>query len=439
MKRPVALALAALLFAGAAILGRALGERPGAAEQAIAVRPSPGAGASVEAKPSPSSFSASATPAGNAVPGVEIAPLRSVSGDLVFASRTVSGDGWGTTELWAIPIAAPSDARVVLRYPRDWVSETWPARQLAPDGRRFAFQAVGAYGYHHLVIADLFTGDLRWLPTADSGIHDGQPVWDPAGTRLAFSRKRGGPEPGNARDDGLWVIRADGTGLAQVAPPSGPPTYIYGWTPDGRSIAFAQNVGYRLVDATDGTIVSMEKVVSGDASWRAASPRLVAQGWETTGAGDLRYIFTADDPGGRRTIVLRADSTTEAIGTPRWRPGADEFLYSRGPVLRIGSLSGDERALTAGGASPTWTPDGSAIVYVHLEEVPPPSPTPCPSPPTQGVWICGEGPSAKLVSTELRMVDADGSNDRALYRLSGPGADLNGWCVCAEGLVTRHY
>ena len=388
------------------------------------VAPSQSRAAATDARPPTATATGAST-----FPGVELRPLTGVQGDFVFAARLVyepNGQGIGTYELWAIPAAAGGSARVVLRYPRDGVAEAWPTRYVSPDGRRYAFQIDRGDGTHRIVIADLKSGALTWLRTDDSKMHDGQPVWDPTGARIAFNRVEG-----NGMSFGVWVVNADGTGLKQAVSGANAPTYIYHWTPDGRWVAFSQNVGYHFVEVATGSRLAMDNVVSGDASWRNNSPRLIARGWESAAGGDLQYIFTTDAPAGQRTVLLRASTTSDSLGNPRWRPGTDEYLYGRyaGGIAQtlVRSLSGSERALPSQEmGSPAWSPDGSSIAYIGGVERTP-----------------SYGPGGAVVnvgfrSTQIRLVGADGTGDRLLYELTASDGPA-GWCVCNDGLTIRHY
>ena len=364
------------------------------------------------------------------LPGVEIRPFGAEKGEFVFAARIVyepAGNPLGINELWAIPTAAGAQARVVVRYPRDDIAEAWPARYLSADGKRYAFQLDRGDGVHRIVIADVITGSLSWLRRDDSPTHDGQPVWDPTGTRIAFTRFEGGH--GERRSGGIWVVNADGTGLKRMTQPpvTTAPNYIYHWTPDGRWIAFSQGNGYDFVDATSAARIHMDNVLSGDASWRSGSPALIASGWEAVADGHLRYIFTADAPGGARTIIIRVGSTSESVGNPRWRPGADEFLYARyvggKAEVVIRSLSGSERTLPIEGTG-VWSSDGSSIAYIGgFVETPIFGPS--------GVVVNVAG-----ASTEIRLIKADGTGDRLLHR--EPATDGKpGWC-CGDVTIRRY-
>jgi Tol biopolymer transport system component len=360
---------------------------------------------------------------------VQIAPLGNVRGDIVFGTRDASAASSGPiTELWAIPIASPSDARVVLRYPGHGTPGL--SSRLSPDGRQFAFVMDRGDRVSRIAIADLVSGAFSWLKTDDSNTADAEPVWDPSGARMAFTRAA----PGSAA--GVWVVNLDGSGLRQLVPPTQQPTYVHQWTPDGRAVAFYQGIGYDIVDVASGARVHMDKVVSADASWRRGSPSLLARGWDTASDGDLAYIFVADGASAARNVMVRASSVPEPVNDPRWRPGRDEFLYERveaGPPLRselrIRSLSGSERTVAENAGMPVWTPDGSSVVYIRPE--------------TTDLPGQGEGGSTikAIVSAEIRVVSADGGNDRVLYRSApAPGQRLPpNWCVCNDALAVRRY
>ena len=205
---------------------------------------------------------------------------------------------------------------------------------------------------------------------------------------------------------------------------------MHQWTPDGRYVAFYQGIGYDTVDVSTGSRVHMNNVVSADASWRLASPHLVAHAYTSVSGGDEQTIFLADDAAGVRKVLARGLSVSEFVSAPRWRPNGDEFVYAFNDYitarreLRVRSLSGAERVLPVSGESATWTTDGSAIVYIRGEEV-------------QLPWS-GEGAQRALVLAEIRVIDADGSGDRLLYSAKAENGQLPpNWCVCNDAVATR--
>jgi len=358
---------------------------------------------------------------------VQVTPLGRVEGDVVFATRDVPTDSGARTELVAIPIAG-GGGRVVVSYPG--YGYPWLTSRLSPDGRRFAFETDRGDRVTRIAIADLIAGSLSWLNTDDTNTADAQPAWDPSGTRIAFVR-------GGGAASSVWVVNVDGSSLRQIAAPNGGTSYMHQWTPDGRAVAFYQGIGYDIVDITTGTRLHMDKVVSADASWRAADPRLVARGWESAAGGDLQYVFVGDGMTDTRNVLVRASAIAEFVVNPRWRPGRDEFLYEytdsgtqpTRSELRIRTLAGTERRLAVQAGMPVWSSDGQSVAYIKGESV---------DLPGRGL---GGSTLTVGVSAEIRAIDADGMNDRLLFRSSvPPGREFPpNWCVCNDALAIRRY
>ncbi len=353
-------------------------------------------------------------------PGVETRAMGAARGEHVFVTRgALTSSSVAFAELWVIPLANGADARALLRYPG--YATPWLSSRISPDGSRFALDLDRGDGVRRIAIASLVDGKLKWLVNDDSNVSDSQPVWDPTGRRIAFTRDGAG----------IWVTNADGSGTRRlVSLPVGAPVAMHQWTADGRQVAFYQGIGYDTVDVATGASVHMSNVVSADASWRLPSPQLVAHAYTAVSGGDEQSIFSAEGSAGTRTVLARGTAIGESLGQPRWRPGTDEFLYAFSVYrtgraeLRVRSLTGDERILPASGGSGTWTSDGSAIAYMRAEEVQLPG--------------TGEGAQRALVLAEIRVIEADGTRDRLLYRTPVTDGQLPpNWCVCNDAIATR--
>jgi Tol biopolymer transport system component len=109
-----------------------------------------------------------------------------------------------------------------------------PGDELNPDvgesGKlAFASNRGGSWG---IFVARLHGGLGQRVTTGPAAFGDFRPRWAPRGNRLVFMR-----DDGTSNND-IWVVRADGTGLAQVT--SGERFEEQaGWTPDGERIVFA--------------------------------------------------------------------------------------------------------------------------------------------------------------------------------------------------------
>ena len=382
------------------------------------------------ASPAPATAAASAPPETSAgvdmlrpvpgFPGVETRPMGTARGEHVFVTRDVlTSSSVAFSELWVVPLANGADARAVVRYPGH--ATPWLSSRISPDGSRYALDLDRGGGVRRIAIVNLADGTLRWLLSDDTNVSDSQPVWDPTGRRIAFTRDGAG----------VWVTNVDGSGTRRLASlPGGGAVYVHQWTADGRNVAFYQGIGYDTMDVATGASVHMSNVVSADASWRLASPQLIAHAYTAVAGGDEQSIFSADGSAGTRTVLARGAAISESLGQPRWRPGTDEFLYAFSDYrtgraeLRVRSLTGDERILPASGGSGTWTSDGSAIAYIRGEEIQLPG--------------TGEDAQRALVLAEIRVIEADGTRDRLLYRTPAADGQLPpNWCVCNDAIATR--
>ena len=153
--------------------------------------------------------------------GSRVAFVVSVAGDLEIYSNTAAG-----TDL----------RRLTNRSGRDY-QPTW-----SPDGRRIAYMRDA--GELWLMRAD-GSGAQRLVNTVP-GI--GWPRWSPDGKRLAF---RAGYVVGGS-DWGIWIVNADGSGLAAVSanctgticlPGAGGPEVSPTWSHDARYLYYPTPVG----------------------------------------------------------------------------------------------------------------------------------------------------------------------------------------------------
>jgi tricorn protease-like protein len=131
----------------------------------------------------------------------------------------------------------------------------------------------------------------------------------------------------------LITMNVDGTNRRVILSEAG--DIIFGWaafSPDGRTIAFASNLG---------------------------------------NAGSVYSIWTVSVNGGKPT---RLTQSTEVAAFPSWSPDGSRIMYSRGPIGTLGedlytmNADGSDQALfydcTDACYYPNWSPDGSQIVYI---------------------------------------------------------------------------
>ena len=169
---------------------------------------------------------------------------------------------------------------------------------------------------------------------------------------------------------GLFVIKADGSGLRRLTP-SGAGVASYQWSPDGSRIVYLDSRGALGLVRPDGT---------GRQLLAARSP--LRSPWFLRWSPDGKAIAVlARDPGtppppknsgaGFRIYLIPTAGgqprrlPTGDVGELAWSPRGDQIAYlTRGRVWVIGSDGSDRHPLhiyNLGG--PTWSPDGKHLGF----------------------------------------------------------------------------
>jgi Tol biopolymer transport system component len=208
----------------------------------------------------------------------------------------------------------------------------------SPDENQLVFVSTRAAGFANLWILDLASRKVHALTSGHGG--DFRPAWSPDGQWIAFSSDRDSNLPDakgrweRLHIAGIYVIHPDGTGLKRLTPPDGNFCGSPKWSTDSKNLIVYCMIGQDTwdnrvgQDKTDDTLKKID-VASGAASTVAA----------TSGTKEAPFLLPSGDVG-----YLRRDQV---------QPGVSYTSGKRGP-------SGADLRV------PSWSPDGSQLVYARF-------------------------------------------------------------------------
>ena len=246
-----------------------------------------------------------------------------------------------------------SDGTNLMRVTSHSGNDTWPS--WSPDGSKLAFQ-TDRDGNWEICVTSV-EGELVQL--TDAPAEDLDPAWSPDGTKIAFSSNRAGKQH-------IYVMSADGSSLKQVTRSAGPDVQP-SWSRDGKRIAFTSardgNPEIYLInpDGTNEIRLTVNDANDGDPKWSAEG----------------RILFTRDadiyamDVNGSNVVRL----TNTRASQPDPSPDGDKILFSSyasgiTPQIFIADSNGSNSRLFANlsqpAAEPSWSPEGTTIVFVKV-------------------------------------------------------------------------
>jgi TolB protein len=184
-----------------------------------------------------------------------------------------------------------------------------------------------------------------------------------------------------ARADGIYVMRADGTGVRPLRRGGvASDASDLAWSPDGGKLAFVSHFVKRGIWVMDADGRNLERLVAATAAY---GPAVMSPTWSPDGR---RIAFTRRSYGDRDIWVVNADGSNarRLARTPRrfewevdWSPSGGRIAFSDAAGLAphvavIDTDGGNVRVLVPGladfEASPTWSPDGRRIAFMHWRE-----------------------------------------------------------------------
>ena len=229
-----------------------------------------------------------------------------------------------------------------------------------------------------------------------------QPKWSPDGSRLLYVAPGGTDDFGNNLDLDLWVINADGTGIAKVTSFEGDDTDP-SWSPDGSTIAFTSNRANNTpqvfikdsacLETPEGCGTVRASNVSCHVDFCAveSSPAWAPLGVDLPGwiPADYSLAVLASINNAPSEIFVRPPEVAVPLDFDRhdqirsledlsWSPDGLHFLftwfYTRG-VNEIYTARVEDRATTFtkltssnGNKEPVFSPDGQMVVFTSTRD-----------------------------------------------------------------------
>lgn len=259
--------------------------------------------------------------------------------------------------------------RTVLRE-FDYVIE---APNWLPDGRRLLYNSQGS-----LWLFDLETKESSKIDTGDCSRCNNDHVLSPDGDYVGFSC--------GGMDSQVYIVPITGGTPRAVTPNS--PSFLHGWSPDGKTLAYC---AFR-----DGG----------------------------------KDVYTIPAEGGEETRLTSAPGLNDG---PEYSPDGRHIWFNseRSGLMQIWRMDADgqnQTQMTTDGDSNSWfahpSPDGSQAVYISYKK---------------GDVNPGDHPANKNV--ELRLMSAQGGDYRVLCRLFGGQGTLNvnSWSPCGKKIAFVSY
>lgn len=228
-----------------------------------------------------------------------------------------------------------------------------------PDGNTLLYNAGGS-----LWLFDLTTKESRKVDTGSAARCNNDHVLSPDGGQVGLSSA--GPEGRSL----VYVVPLSG-GEPRLVTPVGP-SYLHGWSPDGRTLAYCAERG-----------------------------------------GEFD-IYTMPVEGGEETRLTDAPGLDDG---PEYSPDGRHIWFNsvRSGLMQVWRMDAggqNQTRMTWDEESNCWfphlSPDGKQVAYIAYKK---------------GDVAPGDHPPCKHV--EIRLMDADGSNTRTLVRLFGGQGTLN--------------
>jgi Tol biopolymer transport system component len=199
-------------------------------------------------------------------------------------------------------------------------SGDYRAPALSPDGRRIVVRRRDGEGANlDLWMIEPARGTTTRFTFAPG--QDGNPLWSPDGSQVAWSSTREGKE-------GIWLKSSSGVGEETLLITTQAQAIPTGWSHDGKHLLFSEFVGGRFFDIS---VVSLE-------GERTKRDLLKTEFWEYNArfSPDGRWIAYESGESGRSEVY----------------------------VMSFSGPAGKWQVSTRGGRDPAWSADGRELYYL---------------------------------------------------------------------------
>jgi Tol biopolymer transport system component len=267
------------------------------------------------------------------------------------------------------------------------------ARPSEPGG--IVFTAIAAGDRENAVyVADEDDGERSRLLDEPVG-GEMAPAWSPDGLLVAFAMNVApGTDPDTIDTNmEIFVMRSDGTGLRRLTDHPGLDTNP-AWSPDGLRIAFtrwpegpASEGGDRVaIWALNADGSGLERLTHGpgladQAEWSPDGERIAFTRYVTSKDAYAIFTMEARAEGVRRLLAVTDAPYGVSSTSPSWSPDGSRIIFVRDEnqnrlgdsELYLMEPNGDNlQRVTAEGGSyhdPTWSPDGRGIAFVREDRI----------------------------------------------------------------------
>lgn len=190
------------------------------------------------------------------------------------------------------------------------------------------------------------------------------------------------------------------------------------WSPDRRRLVFIRSdspydPGHVMVVNRDGT--GLDQLTTGEASfwdarWSPDGKEIAVT--KTDADGTRVYVMNADASGLRRLVEIES-------AWPSWSPDGSLIVFGGNPsgeepdgIYQVDVRTGETSLLVSApetlNQTPAWSPDGEHIAFIRIE-------------------LDTGGRQTTTIGSDLFVADADGTNARALANTRGGSVDSPTW------------